>query len=166
MIINPYIFTAPGGVGTPFVTGQTLGTRRNNGGDYSVGFRLLVGGSGITVVALGRWKDTGDSATHTMGLYDNSFTPITSVSVDMSQTADADGYVYASITPQVLSASTYYRVMTLETSGVDHFYDFNTSVTTTAVAIASPCYRSLDGGSNGDLGANGESYGPVNFKYT
>lgn len=172
-LVNPFWYAA-GNISTKFVTGQTLGTSRTDGGGAATGFRLLTGGSTVTVTHVGRYKAAGDSANHFVGFFADSSVPISggSATVDMSQSADADGYVYVQLaTPLVLSSSTYYRLMSVETTGVDTFYNFDTVITTTAVAsVLGGCYATggaAGGGSVGsDLGGADHSYGPVTFKYS
>jgi hypothetical protein len=52
---------------TAFVTGQTLGSLRNDFSNW-VGFRFTVGSSNITVGELGRWVVSGNSGTHAVKL--------------------------------------------------------------------------------------------------
>jgi hypothetical protein len=118
---------------TPLITAQTLGTARNN---YTgtVGLRFLAPASSLpTVVSLGRWVISGNSASHTVYLCDLGTAAITfsiaaSVSVNTSG-APAAAYLYGAITPYVLLASHYYFLCSDETNGGDQWYDYDTLVT-------------------------------------
>lgn len=157
-----------GASSTTFITSTSLsGTLRNDGGSYYTGFQFTIGGAGITVTHLGRYKTSGDSAVHDVQLF-SAGTPISggNVSVDMSLTPDADGYVYAALaTPQALSASGVYQIGSREINGVDHFYEYSSSLTSTGVATMNSSFYYLSG-TSGNVGGPGTSYGPTSFKYT
>lgn len=159
---------------TTFITGQSLSaTLRNDGGSYWTGFKFTVAGAPITVTHLGRWKASGDSNVHDMQLfsYGTNPAPISGgqANVDMSQSADPDGYVYvALVTPQTLSASTVYQIGSQEVNGVDHFYQNDTTVTSTAVASVDQGFYYINatpGSGWGWTSGAGTTYGPVSFKY-
>lgn len=168
------MMTAAGGAtSNTYVTGQTLsGTLRNDGGGYWSGFKFTMGGAGISVTHVGRWKAASDSNLHDVQLF--SYSGITpspiagaNVSVDMSQSPAADGYVYAALaSPVSLSASANYSIGSQETNGVDHFYQNDTTITTTAVATAAQGFYYLNSGVFGTTLGAGTTYGPVSFKYT
>jgi hypothetical protein len=163
-----------GSGGDPHViTGQTPGTLRADGGGFATGFQFTVGGASKVITAVGRYKAAGDSASHFVAIYTGSAgAPVTngSATINMSNAADADGYVYVTLaTPITVSASTIYRCMSVEATGVDHFYDSDTSVTANAViSVDNGCYDSggaAGGGSTGTTGGANHAYGPVNFKF-
>lgn len=84
----------------------------------------------------------------------------------MSNSADADGYVYATLaTPQVLSASTTYYYGSLEATGVDHFYEYDTSITTTSAASSGELFYYKSSSAYGTFAVSSRCYGPINFKY-
>lgn len=169
--IVPSRFAAPsggGGGGSTLVTAQTLGTSRSNGGGYSTGFGFTVGGSSITVTHLGRYKAAGDSSTHLVAIRNTGNGIEASVTVDMSASPDADGYVYVALASSyTCNASTSYYLASEETTGIDTFYDYDTTITVAGVATGTGGYYYLSGGGAGSgLGGASASYGPVNLKYT
>jgi hypothetical protein len=151
---------------TAFVTGQTLGSLRN---DYSnwVGFRFTVGSSNITVGELGRWVVSGNSGTHTVKLV------LASTGADVSggtvsiatSGATAGQFKYVALGSSVtLLANTTYYIVSQESNGGDQWYDLNTTLTSTSVAtINSPVYGTTGAWST-PSGA-GQSFVPVSFKY-
>ncbi len=159
--------------GTAFVTGQTIGTPRTNGAGAVTGFRVTVGAAPITITHVGRYKALANSQTHFVGFFTDGSSPIAggSALVNMSLSADPDGYVYTALAvPLVLSAGTSYRLMAEEFTAGDIFYDADTTITTTAVGTVSDgCYDTggpMGGGATGQIGGANHSYGPVTFKYT
>lgn len=159
--------------GTAFVTGQTVGTLRSDGGGYLLGFQMTTGVSTITVTHVGRYKNSGDSATHAVVFLDNGNAPVSggSANVDMSQAASSDGYVYVALaSPIVLGGTTNYKLGSVEVNGVDQFGDSNGTVTTTLVAAVTSAFYSsggaAGGGATGNPGGVGNSYTPVSFKYS
>jgi len=156
-----------GGGSTTFVTGQSLGSTRNNFSGC-LGYLFTVGGANITVTDLGRWVVSGNSGSHVLTLDNASGTVLASVSVNTSG-APAAAFLYGSITPTVLTASTQYFVGSAEANVGDLFYDDPTTVTTTGDATVNASAFTSDGacvagapsGNTGGL----HSYGPVSFKY-
>ena len=58
-----------------------------------------------------------------------------SVSINTAAGSASNGFKYAALAaPITLAANTAYYVVSQETSGADQWYDFNTTLTTTAVA--------------------------------
>jgi hypothetical protein len=164
MIINPFMLNiaAPA---APFITGQSLGTLRNNF-TGCVGFKITIGATDITVSELGRWKVAGNSGSHTIKITTADGTVIVSAVVDMTAGSDAT-YVYASCSPTVLSASGVYFVLSSETNGGDQWYDINTSVTPTlAATVNDGAFQTNCTGSPNATGGSNKSYVPVNFKYS
>lgn len=161
--------------GSPFITGATLVGVATDGDLYGLGFEFDVGSSNITVTALGRWKVSGDSKIHFASITNASGVDITgaNVSIDMSNSADADGYVYAALSaPVTLTASSTYAMLVAQNASfVDQFYHENTAVTYTgdaSVRYSVYCGPNFAGGSRGTYGhaaGTSHSYGPVNFKY-
>jgi fibronectin type 3 domain-containing protein/sarcosine oxidase gamma subunit len=152
---------------TPFITGQTLGTLRNDVSNW-VGCRFAVGTSAITVKELGRWVVAGNSGTHAIKLV-NQATGVDvaggSVTVNTAG-APTGAFVYATLSsPVTLSANTTYYLVSQETAGGDQWYGADTTVTTTSVGSMNKAAR-FDGTSwfvSGNLTSN--TYGPSNFKY-
>jgi hypothetical protein len=150
---------------TNFVTGQTIGLSRTNGSNYYLGMKFVVGGSNVTVSSLGRWCATGSSQDHTVYLASSDGTPI--ISATVSGTGGADAFKFTSITPTVLTAGATYYLMSQEFSGGDTFYDYDTTITTTAVATVSQAsYAATYGGTPTDALSGVRSYVPVSFQYT
>ncbi len=130
---GPLSFTY--GPSTPFVTGQTLGTSRNNFTGW-VGYRFTVGSSPITVNQLGRWVVSGNTGTHSVKLVlASTGVDVPNGSVTITTSGAATGsFKYAPITPTTLTANTIYYLMSHETNGGDSWYSNNTVVTTTGVS--------------------------------
>lgn len=154
-----------GGGGTAFVTGQTLGTSRTDGGDYFTGFKMTIGASNVTVSELGRYTTSGSSGTHSIYIASSDGTIVVSGSINAS--AGANAMLFVSVTPTVLTAGQDYWVLCQEVSGGDTFYGDDTTVTTTAVAtVTHSAYVATSGGSPTTNVSGERSYGPVSFKYT
>lgn len=151
--------------GTPFITGQTTGSPRNNF-DGCVGFKFTVGGSSITVTDLGRWKISGNSQTHTVKIVATDGTVIVSASIDVSGGTDGT-YVYASVSPTVLSASTAYVLLSEEFNGGDQWYDNNCTIdSTTGVATTDGAhFQSGCAGAPGFALGGASTYGIPNFMH-
>jgi len=155
----------PASGGTAFVTGQTLGTLRN---DYTgwVGMQFKTGSNALTVSAVGRIVAPGDSGTHTVKIVNAS----TGLDVPGASAAAATAggtagtYVYGAVNSVVLNANTAYYIVTQETAGGDLWYDMNTIVQTTTVGnpVSAVYYY---GSSYYPIAYSGTSYGPVNFQY-
>jgi alpha-tubulin suppressor-like RCC1 family protein len=153
--------------GTTYVTSATLGTARNNFGGW-VGMSFTVGGSAITVSALGRIFAPGDSGTHTLKLVNGSTgQDVSGGSVSISMSGGTPGtFTYASLTtPVTLNANTTYNLVSLEAMSGDAWYDINTSLQTTGVAAETTGIYSYNGASYSSYGSANQSYGPVNFLY-
>src|SRR5262249_19721089 len=122
---------------TAYVTGIVPGTLRN---DYSgwVGMQIVVGANPLTVTRLGRMMGPGNNASHTVKLVrtsDGQDVPGGAVAISMSG-GTAGQFQYGSLSTAVtLAAGTTYWVVSQETAGGDSWYDWNTHVTTSAVAV-------------------------------
>jgi hypothetical protein len=144
------------------VTAQTLGTLRNNA-TLPAGLTFLWGGVSATCTALGRWKVSGNSATHVVELMSASCVQQAAVTVDNS-TGSAGAYNYVDlITPFTLVNNTTYFLFSLELNGGDQWYDSDTTVTKTSDS-ASISNANSDGISCFTGTANTASV-PVNLKY-
>jgi len=157
---------AGGGGGNPFILTQTLGTLRSNF-TGCIGYSFDVGGSNITVDSVARWKVAGNSQTHTVKItnIDQSIV-LATAAIDLT-TGSAGTFVYASVTPVVLSAATTYLISSSETNGGDQFYDDDTTPTSTAAyatlgnsVFASACTS----GTAFSPHLAGKTYVPVNFR--
>jgi hypothetical protein len=151
--------------GTSFVTGQNLGTLRNNFTGF-VGMQILVGNTPITITGLGRYVAPGNSGNHVMKIV-NAATglDVTGSAATVATTGVASGtYAFAGVSSVVLSPNTSYYIVTQEAVGGDTWYDLNTVLTTTGVV---PLISAVYGSGSGPyipISSPG-SYGPVNFQY-
>jgi hypothetical protein len=141
----------------PFIVGQTLGTVRSDASN-NVGFTFTPN-KNLTVTALGRWIISGNSRTHNLFII-QSGSGATIASASVNTTLGTPGsYLYASITPVVLTSGVQYFCISDERLG-DQWYSSDTTVT------AGP-----DGAVNGSSFnislwvAGSISYVPTNFLY-
>ena len=151
------------------VTSTTVGTARNDWGDY-VGFKLTVGNAPLIVTQLGRWTSSGNSMTHTIEVVDAwNNNVVATASVDTFG-APAGQYLYGSVgsSPVTLSANHSYYLLSLESNGGDSWYQADTIVVPSGdLTIDNPEYHQ-DGiyYTNSDFGLANHSFGPVDFVYT
>ena len=159
--------------GTPFITGQTLGTIRNNYTGF-VGFEFspsTVPVVNFHITALGRWIVSGNSGSHYVIIGNPSLcTSLASVQINtVGQTAGKFAYV-ALATPLACVSGVNYYCASSETSGGDQWYDKNTTVTTTSAAsifnvvVASGTTPGTFTGCG--TSSSADTYVPVNFLYT
>jgi hypothetical protein len=150
-----------------FVTSETVGTLRN---DYNglVGMAIRIGPNPLTINSLGRIFVPGNSGTHVVKVFDiaaNQDFSGAEVVVDMTKAA-VNNFVYAPLSSSVtLAANASYYIISQEVAGGDQWYNFDTIVQTTAVAI-------VTSGVYGDGvtayitdGGIGQAFGPVSFLY-
>ncbi len=81
------------------------------------GQRIITGNTPVTLTHLGRYKAEGNSQVHEMHLtkLDKVYSPLRVVDIDMSQEAEADGFVYVELEyPVVLEPNTQYFIMARE----------------------------------------------------
>ncbi len=130
---------------TSYVTSFASGTLRN---DYNgwVGYEFTTGSFSLTITALGRLVQSGNTQSHELALIDaSSGDTVATVTVDTSG-ATAGQIEYASLTTQVtLLPNHEYYLVSQETSGGDDWSDKNATFTDIGnnVAVA-------DGPANGD----------------
>ena len=123
--------------GTPYVVATpALGTIRH---DYNgwIGASIVVGPSPVTVSALGRLFQTGNSETHSMKVVTTAGVDVPGSTISVNMAGGTSGaFVYAVLPASItLNANTTYYVLTQETSNGDLWYDFSgTTVQTTSVA--------------------------------
>jgi len=148
------------------VTGVSLGTARNNFSGW-IGMSVTVGGTPLTVTGLGRIVAPGNTGSHLVKLVNASTSQDVSggsVSVPTSG-GTAGSFVYATLTtPVTLSANTTYYIVSQETNGGDQWYDWNTTITTTNVAVDAASIWGTSG-YNVVSGSSIHAYGPVDFQY-
>ncbi|HLG95334.1 MAG TPA: immunoglobulin domain-containing protein [Bryobacteraceae bacterium] len=153
---------------TPFVTGLTLGTLRN---DYSgwVGMSVAVGNVSISVTALGRFIAPGNSGMHTVKIVNaGAGTDVPGGSVMINTAGQPSGaFAYVALSsPVTLNANTGYYILSQEIVGGDQWYDLNTSLQNHAGAsITAPVYGTAAPYSSVS-NLSGHSYIPVDFQYT
>ncbi len=147
------------------VTGQALGTLRNPpnnfGGIVGFYFQALVN---MTVTQLGIWVVSGNASIQTCYLYDNGGGNILG-QVNINAAGQPTGFAYTALgSPVSLSSGTTYVLVYSVTSGVDQFYNSDTTLTTTAdISITGNTYGYQL--AQQTVGA-GTSFGPPSFKYT
>ena len=150
-----------------FVTGKTLGTIRNNLTGF-VGMKFTVGAAPVTVTTLGRIYVAGNTGTHTVKIVNagtGSDVAGGSIALNMAAGTASNGFKYLALAaPVTLAANTAYYVVSQETSGGDQWYDFNTVLTTTSVAVVNNAIQRPNNSWIAAGGAN-NSYVPVDFKY-
>jgi hypothetical protein len=151
----------------PFVIAYSNSSPRNDFSGF-VGMSFTIGGSDLSVQALGRVCLSGNLNTHAVKLVSASTGADVaggSVSVAMSG-CSAGQFVYGNLPSAVtLSKGIKYYVVSQETAGGDTWYDLTGSITVTADAqVNGPLYSY-----NGAWIQNGTgklSYVPVNFQYS
>ena len=148
--------------GTPLVTSKTLGTPRNNYAGW-VGMQITVGGSPMTVSALGRIVGPSNTATHTVKIVDATNSNDVASTTVTTAGGTPGTFAYASLaSPVTLNANASYYIVSQETQGGDQWYDLDSTVqTTTAAAVTAPIY----GAPFAVAGPAGHSYVPVDLKY-
>lgn len=155
-----------GGGDTPFISSVSGGTSLNNFTGVA-GFKFTVGGSGITVTALGRYV-TGTSANaHTVYILTSTGGILASASVPTSGVASGT-FSWVTISSLSLSASTSYFCVSKETNGDgDHWLSDDCTISTTAAAtVNQSCYSTSNPPTTPSISNNGvKSFIPPNFKY-
>jgi len=134
---------------------------------------VQIGGAALLVEALGRAKHPGNIETHQLQIVDavsGASLPGSLVTVDMSAPGLSDNaFAYAMLPSAItLAANTNYYIVSQETAGAGHdiFYDANTVIQTTAVAVVtSGVYFDTATSSYKPASTLNNSYGPVDFKY-
>jgi hypothetical protein len=153
---------------TNYVTSTTLGTLRNNFSGW-VGMSITVGGSPLTISGLGRMFAPGDTGSHVMKIVTASNSQdVSGASVTISLSGGTAGsFTYANLPAAVtLNANTAYYILIEETLGGDGWYDHNTTIATTSVAVDTTSVYSYDGATYIPNGPANQPYGPVDFLYT
>lgn len=162
----PIGFFAPTGavVSTAVLTSPSTGTRNNY--DNYVGFAFTPTRN-ISVTSMGRWKVSGNSGTHTIGLFtdaDKLEVPGGSVSLDLS--VGGVGYQYADLgAPVSLTSGVTYIIASLEVSGGDFWHDEGTILSTSA-GITLICSMFRTGPTAWGFSAFNTSFAYPNFRYT
>lgn len=156
---------AGGGGGDPgataAITSGAGSTLRNDYGDY-VGFRFTVGAADVYAKSVGRWKVSGNSGSHTVGIFNSGGTLLGSASVNLSG-GSAGSYVYATLSGAIhlLAGGTYYCA-SLESNGGDQWYDQLIASYNAAITVNAAAYH--DGSGFHDANS-GQTYVPPNFLF-
>lgn len=150
------------------VVTPALGAERNDFTGW-VGMAFTVGPKPIRVTELGRTMLSATTQPHDMkisrpsgqGLVDERFATI-------PPSAALAEFAYATLTePLILQASQRYFVLSHEEAGGDSWRDVTTTVTTTGDAQVTSGVSNEEGSPLFVLaGAAGNTFGPVDFKYT
>ena len=153
--------------GLEFVDNFTPGTLRNNYSGW-VGMRITVGVTPIDVLGLGRAYVPNNAGTHELKIVDEmtgADVPGTLQSITMVPAAAGDIQYVQLPTPAPLSAGRSYFVLSSEIIGGDQFYDFDTQVITTGVAIVTNAAFSDNSVNFAIIGQANNCFGPVSFTY-
>jgi len=155
--------------GTPYIlTPDPTGESPNGTAFSGLGCHFTATGT-PTVNALGRWKFTGDTFTHTVSFYQyvdgspGNDILLASASVSMS-TSTVGQYNYVAVTPFTLTNGTNYYILSDEPANTDSWAEI-TGITVTAGIgdITFAVYRIASGTLQfNDAGT--KCYVPVNFK--
>ncbi len=151
-------------LGTNFVTSANLGTARNNFTGW-VGTYLTVGPAQLTVTSLGRMFAPGNSGTHVVKLVSAAGVDVPGGSVSVAMTGGAPGTFSYSNLPGFLTLppNTTYYLLSQEVSGGDQWYDWDSTVQTTAVAtVAGGAY----GVPYAAIPSLNHMYGPLDIRYS
>jgi hypothetical protein len=161
-------FTASTATSAPFVASVIAGTARNDVTGW-LGGVIKTGSSAVTVTQLGRYFVPGNTGTHTVKLV-NASTGLDvsggSVSVNMAA-GEAGAFTYGTLnSPVTLNPNSTYYLVSQEAQTGDQWYDYNTTVTTTNVAVESSSVWSTDGINYNLIGSANQLYIPVNLIYS
>ncbi|MBV8904168.1 MAG: hypothetical protein JOZ22_11090 [Acidobacteriia bacterium] len=128
---------------------------------------VTIGGSPITVSALGRIVVAGNSASHAIKLVNASGSDVAGGSATVITAGATPGnFVYASLAnPVVLNANTVYYVVSQEAQGGDTWYDWDTTLQTASAATLSGAVWAASNSYTLVAGSAGHSYVPVDFKF-
>jgi hypothetical protein len=159
---------------TSFVTSVTTNGQIRSNFTGPVGMSITVGSSPITVRELGRYFLAGNSKTHTLSITRADGQLMGSAPIDMSSgSADALGFKYSVLpTPVTLAANTTYYITSSEVAGPseDTWYGETVlpQVGTTGVGVVNSGVYQWEGTwyPYPASGGQGNTYVPVNFKYS
>jgi hypothetical protein len=159
--------TANPPAGSSYLTSKSLGTLHNDFSGFA-GMQIVVGPAPIAVSALGHLFVSGNSRAHTVKLVNASDgTDVPGGSVSIVSSGTGGQFQYATLSkPVVLSAGAAYYVVSSESSGGDSWYYSDTRVTTTSAAAELSAVWGYGAGQWYVNGAAGQSYVPIDFKYT
>ena len=153
-------------IGTGFLTGQTLGSLRNNYTGF-VGFQFTVGSTPVTVYAVGRIVASGNTQTHTVKLVNANGTDVPGGSASVATSGGTVGqYKFGNLASGVtLLANTTYYLVSQETAGGDQWYDYGPVTSTSVATVTGPTYMDQFGNYVAVTVLGAQSYVPVSFLY-
>src|SRR6185295_15511176 len=132
------------------------------------GIQIVVGADPVVVSQLGRIMAPGNSGTHALKLVkasDGTDVPGGSVTAAMSGGTVGQFRYGALGSPVTLAAGTAYLVLSEETAGGDTWYNWDTQLTTTGVAVDNAVAWGTGPGDWYTYGVANRAHVPVNFKY-
>ena len=154
---------------TPAATGEALGTPTGGAGGW-FGYSFTVGNAPLTVYDLGRWVVAGDTGTHTVALVDPE--PAVGGQVLGTASINTNGrpsgqFAYAAMSGSVVLAAESFLLPPRRRAG--RRGSASTAMTptltpTSDITINSSEYATKFG--TFSAGTAGDSYGPVNSRYT
>ena len=153
--------------GIEFVDSFTPGTLRSNYTGW-VGMKITVGVTALDVLSLGRAYIPNNAGTHNLKIVDEmtgADVPGSLQSVTMMPGAAGEIQYVPLPTPVTLTAGRSYFVLSSETNGGDQFYDFDTQIMTTGVALVTNAAFSDNSINFAVIGAANNCFGPVSFTY-
>jgi hypothetical protein len=133
-----------------------------------VGMQVVVGGNPLTVTNLGRITAPGNSGTHTVKLVNASDgTDVAGGAVAISMGGGTAGeFQYGSLSsPVTLAVGRTYWVLSQESAGGDSWYDWDTKLTTTGVAVDNALAWGTGVGAWNTYAVTNQAFGPVDFVY-
>jgi hypothetical protein len=153
--------------GIEFVTSFTPGTLRSNYSGW-VGMKITVGVTALDVLSLGRAYIPNNAGSHDLKIVDEmtgADVPGSLQTVTMTPGA-ANKIQYVPLAaPVTLAAGRGYYVLSRETNGGDEFYDFDTQVVKTGVALVNNAAFSDNSVNFAVIGSVNNCFGPVSFTY-
>lgn len=136
----------------------------NVGADWEPGVYLENAADAITITHLGRYKVAGNVQVHTLKIYDTSAAILASIAVDMTNTPDADGFVWGTLpSPLSLPAGSQIYFLSTEFNGGDNMIlaSDNSGTYDAVITTHTAAYR--DFAFHFDPGAG--IHCPLNFKF-
>jgi len=152
------------GLGGTFIASAVVGTPRNDLSGW-VGMSINTGPAPVVVTALGRIVLAGNTGTHAVKIVDASTGNDIPGAIATVNTAGvtAGTFAYAALfNPITLSANASYLFLSQEAQGGDQWFDLDTTVQTSAIAVLNgPAYGTA--APYNLIASAGHSFGPVDF---
>lgn len=148
------------------ISSYTSGSSSRNDFTGAVGYSFTAGAGTNTVIALGHYFQSGNTASHTLYLVDSTGTVLGSGSLVMSGGSPGQ-YVYTSITPVVLVPGDTYYVLSGEVSGGDYWIDNigSSASLTGGFTLGGAFYWTFSGVPGAASGSAGTLWGPLDVQY-